>query len=589
MSQFRLWNVSQSGERLSNDSNALAPKLVTSKQSRREVAITAIFGAALGTWLIGLQNVAPTSLDWLKKDAVFNQIAFEYFWNSPFFQFPLSATPNLGVGWGTGLHSNGENLFVALLVKPVAWLFDQGFQFQEIWLVLCFSLQAAAANRVFAELRLGLLARSLGTMIVTVSPYLVHRITSMYHFQMAAHWLILVSFLMYLRRSRAILWCLLLSFTLMTNVYLFVMVFGVWLASLTDRTQVSMRLKSPAILRAASVEVLCVALATVIVLAVAGHLTYLSGGSIKGPELLRASPITFFNPSDSNIFFEVRQRLSLPGRTWGSEDSEGFAYLGFGVIALMPYLVVQTVRLRGALLARVWPLAAILLALFLAALSNKVALGGREYVIDVPNVMIDARKVFRSAARFVWPLAYAVSIAAWTALARWADSTPKAGRNLVLFVVLAVQMVDVLPFLSAQQRLMRSEVSIQSDMTSGTWKSLLSRYDSIKIVPTLDFYENHADSTTEVQAWAESSQLGSVVQFSAENNLKLKFAYVSRPVSQIVEQENDALQAQLDKKDLASGSIYLFATEELWKRFAPEHGSRAFVVDGYFVILGPPR
>ena len=559
-------------------------------KTHRETAVVAVLGAVLGTWFIGLGNLAPASLGWLKKDAVLNQIAYEYFWRSSYFQFPLSATPNLGVGWGTGLHSNGENLIVALVFKPLASQFDHGFQFQGIWIVLCFSLHALAANRVFAELRLGLLARGLGTAFVTLSPSLIHRIASMNHFQLAAHWLLLVAFLMYLRRSRGTLWCLLLSFTLMTNVYLFVMVFCVWLASLTERTLRSISSKSPSRFRVASQELLCAVAAIAVSLAFAGFLSYLtSGQSVKGLELLRASPLTYLNPSESNLFFKVRIHFPHLGSRWANEDSEGFSYLGIGVLVLVPCFVIRSCRSRGAVIARFLPLAVALIALFLVSLSNRIAVGGREYVIAVPASLVDARQIFRSSPRFVWPLGYAVTIATWTMLARWVNSIPRSRRVVVLIVIFVAQMVDVIPYVVSQQRLLSADNATQTELVSGTWKSLLPHYDALYFVPTLDFFENHSDSTTEVQAWAESSRLRSAVQFSAANNLKINFAYVSRPVTGLVERANDVLQSQLETGELASGTIYLFATEELWGRYAPEHGSNAFVLDGYFVILGPPR
>jgi len=86
----------------------------------RECVLVLVLGAGFGMWLLGLRNLLPSFEGWRKNDAVLNQIAFRYFWNSPILQFPLSSTPNLGVGWGTGLHSNGENLPIALLSKPMA-------------------------------------------------------------------------------------------------------------------------------------------------------------------------------------------------------------------------------------------------------------------------------------------------------------------------------------------------------------------------------------------------------------------------------------------------------------------------------------
>ena len=105
----------------------------------------------------------------------------------------------------------------------------------------------------------------------------------MWHLPVAAHWVLLLAILFCLQNRGAVAWCALLGLTLALNVYLFVMVFAIWIASLFARARRKLGV-SPMDHRLLW-ELLGGVVVVSSVLAIAGHLTYLGDCSVQGAGL----------------------------------------------------------------------------------------------------------------------------------------------------------------------------------------------------------------------------------------------------------------------------------------------------------------
>lgn len=122
--------------------------LMTVLHRRTHDIVLTLIGLAFGTWFVGPKNLNPAELEWLAGDARLNQLAFESFWRSPILQFPVTAIRNTGFGWNFGLHQNGEGGLLAVAVRPLATHFQDGFQFQGVWVVICLAAQLVIARRI---------------------------------------------------------------------------------------------------------------------------------------------------------------------------------------------------------------------------------------------------------------------------------------------------------------------------------------------------------------------------------------------------------------------------------------------------------
>ena len=117
---------------------------------------------------------------------------------------------------------------------------------------------------------------------------------------------------------------------------------------------------------------------------------------------------------------------------------EGYNWLGLGLVLVLVTAAPLRPRAAFGLLRRHGGLALVLLALTLLAVTHRVGLGAR-IVLDLGEAP-EALEQFRASGRFFWPVAYALLVGGFAALAR----LPRLGPGLCLVLAL-VQFADAAP------------------------------------------------------------------------------------------------------------------------------------------------
>jgi hypothetical protein len=195
--------------------------------------------------------------------------------------------------------------------------------------------------------------------------------------------------------------------------------------------------------------------------------------------------------------------------------------------------------------------------------------------------------VFRSSQRFSWLLAYVLAVAGWIALSRWSRGLGRfAFAALVAVAVLHV--VDIVPGIRTTHATLSAPKPDTTTFDSEAWGDVITSRPALSIVPTFDIQaDGHGPAAS---YWIDSGRWYDIIRFGAEHNLGLNFAYVGRPVVDEVRHAN-ALNAEtvlIGRPE--PGTVYLFADESEWNtaRAKLSDAGDAFVLDEYFVILGPP-
>jgi hypothetical protein len=132
--------------------------------------------------------------------------------------------------------------------------------------------------------------------------------------------------------------------------------------------------------------------------------------------------------------------LFLPPLPHGPGQYEGIAYLGIGVISLLPLALAQVFRDARGLMRQTWMLALALFATTLFALSSRITFGD-SVVVDLTPLYAPFQRVteaFRSSGRFVWPLHYAVIACAVFACTKRSVAVSRA----LLSLALVAQLLD---------------------------------------------------------------------------------------------------------------------------------------------------
>ena len=161
------------------------------------------------------------------------QYMWEYFRRTPILQWPIAEVGAFGEGWGTIFPSTAGIVLLGLPLKIMSPLLPESFQYVGLWTLANFGLQGYFAERVFSRLGLQEFERVLGAVSILIAPIFIFRI-GMTHLDLSAHWLILASFVIYLKDSepRAINKSLLVTVLALTiNIYLFVIVFMISFAA----------------------------------------------------------------------------------------------------------------------------------------------------------------------------------------------------------------------------------------------------------------------------------------------------------------------------------------------------------------------
>lgn len=546
-------------------------------------------GFLFGAWLVGFRNLNPRSIQWLSADARLAQLGYEFFWRSPWMQFPLDATPNFGERWGVGLNQNAYNSLLALILKPIAVFFPTGFQFQGVWIAVCFALQAVIARRLFAALHLQRVPQALGVLMITLTPALFSRIGTLWHPQLAAHWMILLALLMYVRNTKTLWWSGFCVYALSVHVYLFLIVFSIGFASLCKDLFLP-GFSSQKLQRSMSflVRIITVVVPVMIALFLFGFGTFLTNSSVAGVGFFRMNLLAFVNPAREEYGFLMGRLPFFTERTWITEENEGFAYLGLGVIVSVVILLAFFPMARFRLHSHHWPLVGVTAMLFGLALSERVAVGGREVVLPVPSVFIDIRQAVRAAPRFAWLSLYLLVILGWWAVAEVSRRYMNKKLALVLLVaVVTLQVVDVGPGVGKLQASVSRDKGSYAPNLGPEWSSMLDRYHSIVIVPSLDPNEDDMDYLPDEREWLADNRLFQLAWIAAFSDAKLNYAFCSRPCLNLARSATAEARTSLAGGLLEPGTIYLFSTEEEWKSTTRALNVESRRIDGFYAVLSP--
>jgi len=547
------------------------------------VSVAAAFvGLIFGSWFLGPRNILPWNTDWLNRgDLAALQFSWEFFRQTPLIQWPLTAVPNYGVSFQNSL---SFNTLVELPLKILRPILPLTFQYLGLWTVGCFVLQGYFGGKLLSLFLADKLQRFLAALIFVFSPALLFHIGVAEHLGLGVHGLILWAMYLYFRKRQShVAWSTLIAIVLMTTPYISVMVIFIYLAAvgktlLTDRD--TRRIREVARL------VFLPSLVGVLTFVVVGYLEY--GDSAKGSGFFRLNAAAFFNPGfsaqDSFSFF-LNRFGSLHTRQLLAEEGEGFQYLGLGTILTIPLLVVYMVRLRSATWWRtVVPLLSVCVFLFLVAMSNRIVLARHEFSYWLPGSILDLRYVFRAATRFSWPLYYLLTLAGVVAVVRLVRGVRIA--TILMLIVVSAHILDQLPGVIYAHRHLSASIPYRSPFVDPEWSDLAKTHTKINLFPNYDLNSGEGPPGSELWngIWFHFARL------AVGNRLSTNFALTGRPVTKYVESDNAKMTRELTSGNLEPGAIYVLSNVKTWSA-ARRHlrdGSRALVLDGYYVILGPP-
>lgn len=460
---------------------------------------------------------------------------------------PLLHVPNLGAPAGTNIFWIDDAIgWVSILGKLIYASTGVVVNLLGFYLFACFALGGVAMTALIAAAgQRNLLGAVTGAVYGTAMPFFLFRWG---HMALGAQFLIVFGLGLYLKSRSAprdwrltAAWLGLLSMTLLTNAYLFVMVGGCWAAALAQR-----RLNgatSTAELALEGAGVVGAILGLMLLTGILSADLRLAGSNDFGLYSMNvASP---FIPQMSGI---------VPGlaeyRVGPEAEYEGFAYLGLGLLGLLVLSLpaaVGWIRWRARSHAA---LICVFAGMLLLAISTTVYLGDqRVFDLRLPEDLAYALGALRSSGRFFWLVGYALAGGAIVLTLRRFRA---ASATVVLALSCVIQLIDVQPIREAVAVTAAQPAHPAVDREAAA--ALVARSTAVLIFPSIDCVRHAIDEGSAAdseqvllrQANMEFQLLG------ARANLPINSVYNSRLATDC-QAEDTAL-----RQPLQSGALYVY-------------------------------
>lgn len=521
-----------------------------------------LVGAVAFLLMTGGTILAPTYVDWLMQggDPAQHWLGWQFFRQSPFLQWPLGANPGFGMDIGSSIVFSDSLPLFALVFKPFSAMLPGDFQYFGLWIFGCFLLQSYFAWLLLGQFTENRWLRLLGCGFFSIAPAMLWRLHG--HHALFGQWTLLAALVLYFAPSfSARRWTGLLVVTALIHAYLLAMVLAIYLAAVVQRVWLR-RLSIAVAVR----DVLVAALSVGVVMWAAGYFMLGPGAESVGFGYYRMNLLSPFDPED------IWSAL-LPNQKQGPGDYEGFNFLGSGMLGLGLVAVLATVWARAPgkvdeVLPRMAPILAVSAVLFLFAISNHVAIGGRELLsYRLPLPIEHLANNFRSSGRFFWPVYYLIYLAIFYLLF---TRIPARAAVTICAVALVFQVVDSHAAGKRLRKRLAHAPEWSSPLHAAVWDDIASQYRNIIVVLP------HNTSP----GWVPLSR------FAADHGLAINTGYFARIDAGIEQETGTRIADSIMSNRLDRDSLYVFQDDELWKIALSQlqPSDVAGTVDGFRIV-----
>ena len=154
-------------------------------------------------------------------------------------------------------------------------------------------------------------------------------------------------------------------------------------------------------------------------------------------------------------------------------EKEGFAYIGFGIICMLFFLVIK--RFNNSEKIQInFKYFTLSMFLFLLAMSNNLSFGSINLIsLDLPNLIYAPLSVMRASGRFIWPVYYIIIIFTLYELYK----IEKKNYLYLIFLFLILQVFDFSKPL--YYNFIKEKKIYDSKLNDPIWKFVVNNYNDI--------------------------------------------------------------------------------------------------------------
>ena len=485
--------------------------------------IGGLIGAVFFLALFGWKVLEPTNVQWLLNQGDLNQhyIGWLFFRNSDW-SFPLGAIHSLAFPQGISLTFTDSIPAMGIIFKIFAPILPGQFQYFGMWGIFSYILVGLFGGLIVYKLTRNTWYSIVSSLFFLASPILLNRMFQ--HTALASQWVILLGIFALISinaktsiKKFLIVWSIILSLSAVIHPYFIPMNAALLLISATlSHTSV----------RSSLMKVIIPLFVAVILFWIIGGfmVTSVADGSLGDFPLNLNSLV---NPMGWSYFLR-----DLPS-TLGSY--EGLAYLGAGVLLLVPSAVIGVFfrhkELRGYSRWQYVIAGAILFGLFLASLSPSITFNKEQLIIPLPHMIESAWSIFRATGRLFWPIYYLIILGVLYAFFLLIKTKAIRRGTLLLVCMAGLQLFDISGSLNGTMKssTIRETSSTPTKQHDKTFVGLLKTHQHIQYIGSVD-----------------TADFLRIAPIAASLKITMSDGYFARSPHSVVQTSDEARQAILE-------------------------------------------
>ena len=496
-----------------------------------------IFGLLLGAisffMIFGNTTLIGSNHGWLLGgDSTTFYLAAAHFQQSPW-TFPPGLNPSYGLEIPSSIMFADALPLFAFFFKIVYAFTGHTVQYLGYWLLVCFALQGLFGWMLAGQFTESSTTKLSVTLLLVFMPAFLAPMIQVNQFPCAGHFLILASMVIYfspVTKYRRLVWAGFAVVAIWCNAYLFAMAMAIWCADVAARI-----LRREQTRRYIGIEIVMVISAVIFALWFVGFFILGSGYGPEGFGLFRANLLALLDSKPGSLSYSF---------IWPQMPQIGIvaqAFVGFGTILLLlaAGLVCLERRLTIPWKSRALPLVIAVVLMFVYSLSNHIAIGSWEFVIPLPQRVLNVVSLLRTSVRFTYPLGYLAVVGVVYVLTTYVDR--KFAWALFL-IAGAVQVVD----------------------TSGAWKPnregvAARQADSWKTPFVSPFWEKAGAFYKDIREYpaADLKRYTEIAYFALNHRMRTNAVYLNRVDMVRLKDDNDRFVRDFKNGRLDSRTIYV--------------------------------
>lgn len=574
------------------------------KAIKTKPILTFLIGAVIGIIIFllqyGIDVLRFTNVEWLTHsndlEGLWDLTQHYYGWvvyrKSPW-TFPIGLLEGVACSPISVAYTDSIPLF-AIFFKILSPILPEAFQYLGLYELITYTLMGGLGSLITYRYSKNIAVNSISAIFFVTSPVLLKRV--FYHSALSGHFVILAAICLWIykdsmsRKMYTLYWSILTIISTLINPYYVPMVVGILLCSLLQQVIVDKKIGA-AIIEAAIPSVMSL---------VTGYVIGLFYGDVsstgRGIDKVSFNLNQLINPSNPLLshedyhFDEMSYSSFLPKLPLVTDwQSEGFSYLGLGMILLAILVAVLWIRslvvnksrfssrpYRIHFLSYVIGIALGVIVFTLLAMGPIASFcGWTIYSIDWPESIYNLFAMFRTAGRLIWPVYYGIMTLVLIGAIklinkRWLVPT-------ILAVAVIIQTADLWPSF-----VYKHEV----------YKKAAPEYDSgyVNRVASLSVWQYLADKTDEIIfATPTETTICFLARYSlpfevyaVDNDINMSASYCSRDVSAIADKYANDNYEKRRAGETFPRTVYVIIFEEDLPQF-DGLGLNIYKVDNYYM------